>query len=168
MRRAAFLGALLAVLACTGCFWRRHKQPEPQPVYSDIYQTAGISNAPTVTNTPAASQQKDTAPVKKASAKKAKVITSTAATNAPANTNIFNITPDQGPNGRVSSVNANLGYVVLSFPLGQVPPVNHELVVYRNGNKVGQVKVTEMQRDDNTVADIVAGDAQVGDEVREK
>ncbi len=95
-------------------------------------------------------------------------MTSTGATNAPANTNIFNITPDQGPNGRVSSVNANLGYVVLSFPLGQVPPVSKQLVVYRNGNKVGEVKITEMQRDDNTVADIVEGDAQVGDEVREK
>jgi hypothetical protein len=167
MRRAAFLSAMLAILACTGCFWRRHKQPEPQPVYSDI-DRPDVTNAPPVTNTPAASPQQDSAPIKKAPAKKASVMTSTGATNAPANTNIFNITPDQGPNGRVSSVNANLGYVVLSFPLGQVPPVSKQLVVYRNGNKVGEVKITEMQRDDNTVADIVEGDAQVGDEVREK
>ncbi len=163
------------VLACTGCFWGGHKQPRSQPVYSDIYQPEGTNasttNAPVanppVTNAPVTNPTSDKVPVSKAKAKKARV-TSVAVTNAPANTNIFNITPDQGPNGRVSSVNANLGYVVLSFPLGQVPVVNKQLVVYRNGNKVGEVKITEMQRDDNTVADIVDGEAQVGDEVREK
>lgn len=41
------------------------------------------------------------------------------------------------------------------------------LNVYRNGLKVGELKVTGPQRDNNTVADIVAGECQVGDEVRE-
>lgn len=34
--------------------------------------------------------------------------------------------------------------------------------------KVGQVKITGPQRDNDTVADLTAGDAQVGDEVREQ
>jgi hypothetical protein len=40
--------------------------------------------------------------------------------------------------------------------------------VYRRGLKVGEVKVTGPQRDDNIVADITAGEAAVGDEVRDR
>jgi len=80
----------------------------------------------------------------------------------------FVITPDEGPNGRVASVNAGLRFVVLTFPVGQIPTADAHLNVYRNGNKVGELKVTGPQRDDNTVADIISGDAQKGDEVREK
>jgi hypothetical protein len=34
--------------------------------------------------------------------------------------------------------------------------------------KVAEIKVTGPQRDNNTVADLVSGDAQVGDEVRDQ
>jgi hypothetical protein len=34
--------------------------------------------------------------------------------------------------------------------------------------KVAEVKVTGPQRDNNIVADLVSGDAQVGDEVRDQ
>jgi hypothetical protein len=90
------------------------------------------------------------------------------AANAPAATNQFVITPDQSVSGRISAVNANLRFVVLTFPLGQLPPVGSRMNVFRNGAIVGEVKITEPQRDDNTVADIVLGDAQKGDEVRPK
>jgi hypothetical protein len=42
------------------------------------------------------------------------------------------------------------------------------LTVSRDGLKVGEVKVSGPQRDDNIVADITAGEARVGDEVRDR
>jgi hypothetical protein len=80
----------------------------------------------------------------------------------------FLVTPDDGLRGRVASVNANLRFVVLTFPLGQLPPTGSRLNVFRNGAIVGEVKITGPQRDDNSVADILLGDAQKGDEVRQK
>jgi hypothetical protein len=64
-------------------------------------------------------------------------------------------------------VNATAGYVVLTFPIGEVPGPNRPLLVYRNGLKVGVLKVTGPQRDFNTVADIEEGECRVGDEVRD-
>ena len=58
--------------------------------------------------------------------------------------------------------------MVLTFPVGQVPGRDAKLNVYHNGIKVGEVKITGPARDDNTVADIISGDAETGDEVREK
>ena len=40
--------------------------------------------------------------------------------------------------------------------------------VYRGGLKVGEVKVTGPQRENETVADIIAGDVQPHDEIREQ
>ena len=90
------------------------------------------------------------------------------ATNAPSSADTFVITPEVGLNGRVSSVNAGLRFVVLTFPVGQVPARDAKLNVYHNGTKIGEVKITGPERDDNTVADIISGDAGTGDEVREK
>lgn len=90
------------------------------------------------------------------------------ATNAPVTADTFTVTPEEGLHGRVASVNTGLRFVVLTFPIGQMPPVDDHLNVYRNGNKVAELKVTGPQRDDNTVADIVSGDAIAGDEVRER
>jgi len=47
-----------------------------------------------------------------------------------------------------------------------MPATNQKLYLYREGLKVGEVKITGPQADDNVVADIVTGEAQVGDEVR--
>jgi len=91
-----------------------------------------------------------------------------ASTNAPATTNTFLVTPDQGVNGRVASVNENLQFVVLTFPLGQLPPVGSRMNVFRNGAIVGEIKISLPQKDDNSTADIVFGDAKKGDEVRMK
>jgi hypothetical protein len=77
------------------------------------------------------------------------------------------IKPDLRPSGRVAMVNAEARFVVISFPPGPVPPTDHRLSVYRNGLKVGEVKVTGPRNENNTVADITAGDVQVHDEVRE-
>jgi len=77
------------------------------------------------------------------------------------------VTPETGLIGKVTSVNANARFVVINFPIGKMPAVDSRLNVYRRGLKVGEVKVTGPQRDDNTIADIVSGDAQPKDEVRE-
>ncbi len=64
-------------------------------------------------------------------------------------------------------VNAQGRFVVISFPPGPVPPAQEHLNVYRNSQKVGEVKVTGPQRESDTVADIISGDLQINDEVRE-
>ena len=76
------------------------------------------------------------------------------------------VTPDNSLSAKVASYNAVGRFVVLSFPVGQMPKLEQTLFLYRNGLKVAEVKVTGPQRDNNIVADLVTGDAQVGDEVR--
>jgi hypothetical protein len=78
----------------------------------------------------------------------------------------FIVTPVDGRNGRVSSVNQSLRFAVLTFPVGHLPNLNQHLSLYRHGLKVGEVNVTGPQRDDSIVADVVIGEAQAGDEVR--
>jgi hypothetical protein len=76
------------------------------------------------------------------------------------------IKPDLRSAGQVAMVNVAARFVVISFPPGSVPPVQSELNVYRNGLKVGTLKVTGPQRENNTVADIISGDIHLHDEVR--
>lgn len=78
------------------------------------------------------------------------------------------ITPDTSLSATVVRYNSVGRFVVLSFPVGQMPQNGQTLFLYRAGMKVGQVKITGPQRDNDTVADLTAGDAQVGDEVREQ
>jgi hypothetical protein len=78
------------------------------------------------------------------------------------------VTPTHSRLGRISSVNSSARYVVITYPVGvPLPAVQQRLNVYRAGLKVGEVKVSKEQVDVNTVADIVAGEGKVGDEVRE-
>lgn len=69
--------------------------------------------------------------------------------------------------GKVAHVNASDRFAVLTYPIGRVPPIGKRLSVYREGLKVGELKVTGPQHDPNTVADITAGEARAGDEVRD-
>lgn len=78
------------------------------------------------------------------------------------------VTPNPGLNGRVVTVNAAQRFVVLNFPVGHLPSIDQRLDLYRQGLKVGEVQVTGPQRDDHIVADIAAGEASPGDEVRER
>jgi len=77
------------------------------------------------------------------------------------------VTPETALIGKVAAANANAKFAVLNFPIGRLPSLDQRLNVYRNGLKVGEVKVTGPQRDDNTVADIIVGEAKISDEVRE-
>lgn len=78
------------------------------------------------------------------------------------------VTPDLGLRGKVATYNDAGKFVVLTFVLNQMPKADAQLFVYRNNLKVGEVKITGPQRDDNIVADLVTGEAQTGDEVRDK
>jgi hypothetical protein len=78
------------------------------------------------------------------------------------------VTPDNSLTARVVSYNAAGRFVVLNFPPGQMPKLEQSFFLYRDGLKVGEVKITGPQRDNNIVADLVTGETQVGDEVRDQ
>jgi hypothetical protein len=77
------------------------------------------------------------------------------------------VTPASGTIGRVKTVNASGRFVVISYPVGTLPALEQRLNAHRNGLKVAELKVTGPTRDTHTVADILAGECQVGDEVTE-
>ncbi len=68
--------------------------------------------------------------------------------------------------GKVARVNPIGRFIVIVFPIGQLPRLEQRMNVIRNGLKVGEVKITGPQLDDSIVADIVAGDVLPGDIVR--
>jgi hypothetical protein len=78
------------------------------------------------------------------------------------------VTPGRSLAGRVTSVNAAGRFIVVSFPIGVLPAPETRLGVYRNGLKVADVKFTTWQRDNLAVADILAGECQPGDEVKDQ
>jgi len=95
----------------------------------------------------------------------------TAKTHAPApvaHTTHTVVAPDNSLSARVASYNAAGRFVVLSFPASRMPKLDQTLFLYRDGLKVAEIKVTGPQRDNNIVADLVSGDALVGDEVRDR
>jgi hypothetical protein len=79
------------------------------------------------------------------------------------------VTPDSSQEAKVISVNAVGRFVILSFATGQALPKNDQtFFIYRAGLKVAEVKITGPQQENNIVADLVSGDAQVGDTVRDE
>jgi hypothetical protein len=79
------------------------------------------------------------------------------------------VTPDTSLAARVISYNEAGRFVVLSFPIRQMPNADQIFFLYRGGLKTGEVKITGPQDDNNNiVADVVAGGAQAGDEVRDQ
>ena len=78
------------------------------------------------------------------------------------------VTPDNSIAGKVFSYNDAGRFVVLSFPVGQMPRLGQDLFLYRGGLKTGEVRVTGPQQDNNIIADVVSGNAQAGDEVRDQ
>ncbi|MGC3957014.1 MAG: hypothetical protein QM813_03310 [Verrucomicrobiota bacterium] len=78
------------------------------------------------------------------------------------------VTPESLLIGKVTAFNTAGRFVVLDFPVGRMPSQDQMLFVYRTGLKVGEVRVTGPERDNNTVADLISGEAAKGDEVRDK
>jgi hypothetical protein len=75
-------------------------------------------------------------------------------------------TPISESTGKIASVNSALRFVVIDFAFNPVPQPDQRLGVFRNGQKVGEVKISNQARNSIIAADITAGEAQVGDEVR--
>jgi hypothetical protein len=78
------------------------------------------------------------------------------------------INPDASLTAKVASYNATGRFVVLGFPVGQIPKMDQPFFLYRAGLKVGEIRITGPQRDNNIVADLITGEAQAGDEVRDQ
>jgi hypothetical protein len=78
------------------------------------------------------------------------------------------LTPETKLHGTVARVNQESRFVVLNFPVGHMPALGQHLDLYRRGLRVGEVKITGPQLDDDIDADVVIGDAQAGDEARDK
>lgn len=76
------------------------------------------------------------------------------------------VTPGGSLPGAIVSVNPGARFAVVRFPMGDMPPLNQRMSVYRQGLKVADLKISGPQRDAHTVADILAGECRVGDEVR--
>lgn len=78
------------------------------------------------------------------------------------------VTPDDMISGKVAYYDSAGRFVVLSFPVGMMPKIQQTLFLYRNGLKVAELLVTGPQTDNNIVADLMKGEAQAGDEVRDR
>ena len=78
------------------------------------------------------------------------------------------VTPDDMLPGKVAYYNSVGRFVVLTFPVGGMPKPEQTLFLYRGGLKVAELLVTGPQTDNNIVADLVHGEAQTGDEVRDR
>lgn len=78
------------------------------------------------------------------------------------------VTPDQSLTAKVVAVNMVGRFVVLNFPEGRLPKLGEHLFLYRNGLKVAEVKIVGPEQDTSIVADILSGDAQSGDNVRDQ
>jgi hypothetical protein len=76
------------------------------------------------------------------------------------------VTPSNDAIGKVVSVNQKARYAVLSYAIGTVPGIDTRVYAYRNGLKVGELRVSGPQRENNTIADLLAGECQAGDDVK--
>ena len=77
------------------------------------------------------------------------------------------MTPINRVSGHVVLVNADLKYVVVDFPTGKLPVPNQRLNVYHEGDKVAEIIISPQSRDSTFAADIVKGEVQPRDIVRE-
>ncbi|HVV70061.1 MAG TPA: hypothetical protein VHI52_00810 [Verrucomicrobiae bacterium] len=95
-------------------------------------------------------------------------VSSPARPNLPAAPETVIVTPDPGLSGKIIKVNTGGRFVVLNFPVGHLPALDQQLSVYHAGLKVGEVKISGPQLDDNIIGDLMKGTAQAGDSVREE
>ena len=76
------------------------------------------------------------------------------------------ITPLDTVFGRVISVNSPARFVVVDFFFHGLPDAEQRLGIYRQGRRVGEVRASVWAKGGRVAADLLEGDAQVGDEVR--
>ncbi|PAW87733.1 MAG: hypothetical protein B9S33_05750 [Pedosphaera sp. Tous-C6FEB] len=76
------------------------------------------------------------------------------------------ISPVNALSGRVILVNGPLKYLVAEGTLGRLPTAEQVLNAYRDGQRVGEVRVSQQARGANFTADILQGEVRVGDTLR--
>ena len=140
---------LSGALALAGCAHQNSnalaRSPQADPAFSDLVPVEAPSEAPAAMPGPQPFRVADTP-------KTGKLI----------------VTPEKGLIGKVVSFNSAGRFVVLNFPVGHVPAQDQQLSVYRLGLKVGELKATNLRNDDYVVADLLTGEADAGDQVRDK
>jgi len=90
---------------------------------------------------------------------------STAPAGAPSGARLEPTATDTGT-ATVASVNQELGFVVIDFSSQTLPPLGTRINIYRGDQRVAVVRITEPVQAPLATADIVEGEARVGDEAR--
>jgi hypothetical protein len=85
-----------------------------------------------------------------------------ASTKAPPPT----VRPVYPVSGRVALVNDQARFIIIDFSTGRPPELGQKLSLYRAGLKVAEVKVSGPFRNTTVAADLTAGEAKYGDEVK--
>jgi hypothetical protein len=78
------------------------------------------------------------------------------------------VRPVDAVRGRVVTVQENLRFLIADFAGAKMPRLDQLLSVYRLDQKVAEIKVSGPYRGTTVAADIVAGDARLGDLVRDR
>jgi hypothetical protein len=138
MNKTLPISLLVAALTLSGCTWAGRHMPWHHDTASQPTQASPQTASP---NNPAPAPSRSRAPI---------------------------MTLDNSLTATVLRVNATERYVVLNFPDGRMPKLNQHLYLYRNGLKTAEVNVAGPQDETTIVADLVSGDAQVGDTVRDQ
>jgi hypothetical protein len=157
------LSVMVAVVIGFGCATERQPPPVYQPVPEPDAGMPGVHPRPTDEEAASGDALKQSEGAEKQAAREEKK----KAKERVKEQNVI-VSPDTGLHGKVATYNDAGHFVVLTIPQDQMPQVDTELFIYRDNMKVGEVKVTGPQRDENVVADVVNGEAQAGDEVRDK
>ena len=67
---------------------------------------------------------------------------------------------------KITHVDAKLRFVVLDYRSRTMLAIGTRLAVYRDGQRVGEVQITDPVRANFATADILTGEVRVGDEAR--
>lgn len=77
------------------------------------------------------------------------------------------VTPVNPIQGRVTVVNIRLRFVIVDFAFSQPPVLQARLGLYRDVQRIGEVRISGPVNGTSIVADVLSGEAEVGDLVRE-
>ena len=67
---------------------------------------------------------------------------------------------------KITHLDAKLRFVVLDYRSRVMPAIGAKLTVYRDGQRVGAVQITDPVRTSFATADILEGELRVGDDAR--
>jgi hypothetical protein len=81
----------------------------------------------------------------------------------PTETRIYE--PQGNAKGVVVRTNAKAKFVVVKFQFKAFPAIGKVLSVLRNGEKVGQIRITKPVKPPHATGDVIEGDVRVGDSV---